>query len=58
MTLSNNISAAHADALLAWWRARLPELGPLPIDSAALFVQPAPGAPFVLWRRMPFGDAP
>jgi hypothetical protein len=42
-------------ALLAWWHARVPKLGPLQVDSAALFVEPEPGAPFVLWARLPFG---
>jgi putative phosphonate metabolism protein len=57
MTLSNRIAAAHADALLAWWRPRLAQLGPLPIDGAALFTQSGPGAPFVLWHRLPFENA-
>jgi hypothetical protein len=29
-------------------------LGPLSVDHAALFVEPAPGEPFVLWQRVPF----
>lgn len=57
MTLSNSIDAGPAAALLAWWRPRLAELGPLPIDGAALFTQPAPGAPFILCHRLPFGNA-
>jgi len=24
------------------------------VDSVALFVEPAPGEPFVLWQRLPF----
>jgi hypothetical protein len=26
----------------------------LSVDQAALFVEPAPGEPFVLWQRLPF----
>ena len=55
MTLSNSLDLAdERDALLAWWRARVPFLGPLPVDGAALFVEPAPGEPFVLWQRLTF----
>jgi len=56
MTLSNSLADAdERAALLAWWRQRTSELGPLAIDQAALFVEPAPGEPFVLWQRLPFG---
>ncbi|SMG57988.1 DUF1045 domain-containing protein [Paraburkholderia susongensis] len=60
MTLSNSLADAGERAtLLAWWRQRTPALGPLMIDHAALFVEPAPGEPFVLWQRLPFcSDAP
>jgi putative phosphonate metabolism protein len=55
MTLSSSLSAAdERDALVAWWRQRIPQFGPLHVDHAALFVEPAPGAPFVLWQRVPF----
>lgn len=55
MTLSNSLADADERAtLVAWWRAQTPSLGPLAIDHAALFVEPAPGAPFVLWQRVPF----
>ncbi|NML30196.1 DUF1045 domain-containing protein [Paraburkholderia antibiotica] len=58
MTLSNGLADADERAtLLAWWRQRAPELGPLAVDRAALFVEPAPGEPFVLWQHLPFGDA-
>jgi putative phosphonate metabolism protein len=59
MTLSNSLAdAAERTTLLAWWRQRTPELGPLAIDQAALFVEPAPGEPFMLWQRLPFrGEA-
>lgn len=55
MTLSSSLADAQERALLvAWWQARTPVLGPLAIDHAALFVEPAPGEPFVLWQRVPF----
>jgi hypothetical protein len=41
--------------MLAWWQTRVPNLGPLRIDSVALFIEPEPGAPFVLRARVPFG---
>lgn len=56
MTLSSSLeSAAERAALAAWWHEPIAALGPLPIDQAALFVEPARGAPFVLWQRLPFG---
>jgi putative phosphonate metabolism protein len=56
MTLSNSLADAGERAtLLAWWRERSPALGPLAVDQAALFVEPAPGEPFVLWQPLPFG---
>lgn len=56
MTLSSSLEAAHERAaLLAWWHTRVEELGPLAVDHAALFVEPAPGAPFLLWQWLPFG---
>lgn len=55
MTLSNSLSSAdERDALVAWWRQRTAAFGPLSVDHVALFVEPAPGAPFVLWQRVPF----
>ncbi|RFU49445.1 DUF1045 domain-containing protein [Paraburkholderia sp. DHOC27] len=55
MTLSSSLDGAEERAaLVAWWQARIAELGALVIDSAALFVEPAPGQPFVLWQRLPF----
>jgi hypothetical protein len=55
MTLSDSLDdPAERGILLDWWRAAAPGLGPLPATGAALFVEPAPGAPFVLWRRLPF----
>ncbi|MGH8780189.1 DUF1045 domain-containing protein [Paraburkholderia sp.] len=58
MTLSNSLDDAHErDTLLAWWRARVPALGALLVNGAALFVEPEPGAPFVLWQRLAFAGA-
>jgi putative phosphonate metabolism protein len=55
MTLSSSLAdAAERAALVAWWQQRIPALGPLNVDHAALFVEPAPGEPFVLWQRVPF----
>ena len=56
MTLSDAIEADERQALIDWWRARLVDLGPLPIDGAALYVEPCPGEPFVLAERLPFGE--
>ncbi|MBN3756726.1 DUF1045 domain-containing protein [Paraburkholderia sp. Tr-20389] len=55
MTLSNSLD--HADdraAIVAWWHREAQRLGPLPIDGAAIFVEPAPGEPFMLWQRLAF----
>jgi hypothetical protein len=58
MTLSNSLDAAdERAALVAWWQQRITQLGPLVVDSAALFVEPAPGQSFVLWQRLPFQNA-
>ena len=57
MTLSDSIDDDEdRAALLAWWHERAPQLGPLEVEGAALFVEPEPGAPFVLWARLPFGS--
>ncbi|AOK28797.1 MULTISPECIES: DUF1045 domain-containing protein [Burkholderia] len=59
MTLSDSLAdPAERDALIDWWRAAAAPLGPLPVDHAALFVEPEPGAPFVLYKRVPFGGQP
>jgi putative phosphonate metabolism protein len=56
MTLSDSIDDDDDRAtLLTWWHAQVSKLGALHLDSAALFVEPEPGAPFVLWARLPFG---
>jgi putative phosphonate metabolism protein len=55
MTLSNSLeSAPDRAAMLAWWDTQIQHLGPLPVDGAAVFVEPAPGAPFMLWQRLAF----
>jgi putative phosphonate metabolism protein len=55
MTLSSSLAdAQERAALVAWWQGQTSALGPLPVDQAALFVEPAPGEPFVLWQRVPF----
>ncbi|MGF6731873.1 putative phosphonate metabolism protein [Paraburkholderia youngii] len=57
MTLSSSLADPDERAtLLAWWRERAPALGPLAVDQAALFVEPAPGEPFLLWQPLPFSD--
>ncbi|HEY2021788.1 DUF1045 domain-containing protein [Paraburkholderia sp.] len=55
MTLSSSLDAAdERAALVAWWQQRITQLGPLVVDNAALFVEPAPGQSFVLWQRLSF----
>lgn len=55
MTLSSSLAdEAERATLVAWWQALTPTLGPLLVEQAALFVEPAPGEPFVLWQRLPF----
>lgn len=55
MTLSSSLDdAGERAALVNAWKARASAIGPLEIDHAALFVEPAPGEPFVLWQRAPF----
>jgi putative phosphonate metabolism protein len=56
MTLSNSLDLGQdRTAMVAWWHAQMQQLGPLPVDGIALFVEPAPGEPFVLWQRHMFG---
>jgi putative phosphonate metabolism protein len=55
MTLSNSLADPNERAVLvAWWQRQTRALGPLSVDHAALFVEPSPGEPFVLWQRVPF----
>jgi putative phosphonate metabolism protein len=56
MTLSNSLEDARdRAAIVQWWHAQTQRLGPLPVDGIALFVEPAPSEPFVLWQRIAFG---
>jgi len=58
MTLSDSLDDARERELLAAaWNARMQPPGALPVDGAALYVEPEPGAPFALWRRLPFAGA-
>ncbi|WGS53894.1 DUF1045 domain-containing protein [Paraburkholderia sp. D15] len=55
MTLSSSLAdEQERSTLVAWWQGCAGILGPLQIDQAALFVEPAPGEPFVLWERVRF----
>jgi len=55
MTLSNSLDfAADRAAMVDWWHGEVQRLGPLPVDGVALFVEPAPGEPFMLWQRLAF----
>ncbi|SAK94861.1 hypothetical protein AWB79_07163 [Caballeronia hypogeia] len=58
MTLSDSLDDGNARAsIVSDWTQRIEELGPLPMHGAALFIEPEPGAPFMLWRRLPFNNA-
>ncbi|WP_321895174.1 DUF1045 domain-containing protein [Paraburkholderia heleia] len=58
MTLSDSLTDAQTCAqLVAAWNTRMQGANPLPVEGAALFVEPVPGAPFALWRRLPFAGA-
>ena len=55
MTLSDSLNDAPARAqLVEAWNTRMRGAGPLPVEGAALFAEPEPGAPFALWRRLLF----
>ncbi|MEM5341982.1 DUF1045 domain-containing protein [Paraburkholderia azotifigens] len=55
MTLSNSLDqAGDRDAIVERWHREAQRLGPLAIDGAAIFVEPAPGEPFMLWQRLAF----
>ncbi|PLZ04184.1 phosphonate metabolism protein [Burkholderia sp. WAC0059] len=57
MTLSGPLDDARERDLLRdeWATRRQPE-GALPVESVALFVEPARGEPFVLWKRVTLGE--
>lgn len=55
MTLSNSLdNAEDRAAMVAWWQREAASLGPLRVDGASIFVEPAPGEPFMLWQRLAF----
>ncbi|HWT39011.1 MAG TPA: DUF1045 domain-containing protein [Paraburkholderia sp.] len=55
MTLSNSLDqAADRAAIVERWHREAQRLGPLAVDGAAIFVEPAPGEPFMLWQRLAF----
>jgi putative phosphonate metabolism protein len=60
MTLSDSLDEVRErHALVAAWNAQMAHAGALPVDGVALFVEPQPGTPFVLWRRVAFaGEEP
>jgi putative phosphonate metabolism protein len=55
MTLSNSLdNADDRAAIVARWHREVQRLGTLSVDGAAIFVEPAPGEPFMLWQRLAF----
>lgn len=57
MTLSNSLDfSADRAAIVDWWQEEVERRAPLAIDGAALFVEPAPGDPFMLWQRLAFAN--
>ena len=57
MTLSDALNDAQTCAqLVDAWNTQMRDARALPVEGAALFVEPEPGAPFVLWRRLPFAE--
>lgn len=58
MTLSDSLDDPALGAhLVNAWNAKMRAAGALPVCGAAIFVEPEPGAPFVLWQRVPFAKA-
>ncbi|MDR5739939.1 MULTISPECIES: DUF1045 domain-containing protein [unclassified Caballeronia] len=58
MTLSDSLDDTNARASIeSHWAQRIGQLGPLPVRGAALFIEREPGAPFMLWQRVPFKTA-
>lgn len=56
MTLSDSLDDGfERDVLVRAWNRQMGPHGLLPVDGAALYVEPAPGEPFVLWERVTFG---
>ncbi|VXC77539.1 hypothetical protein BURKHO8Y_320015 [Burkholderia sp. 8Y] len=55
MALSDSLDEAQARAfIMSDWSGRTEKLGPMPVQGAALFIEAEPGAPFMLWQRLPF----
>ncbi|MDR3097923.1 MAG: DUF1045 domain-containing protein [Paraburkholderia sp.] len=55
MTLSDSLDDAALRASLAHaWNAGMRDAGALPVEGVALYVEPRPGEPFSLWRRVDF----
>ncbi|VVD98534.1 hypothetical protein PCA20602_02019 [Pandoraea capi] len=57
VTLSDRVDAADANVITDWWQPRVDALGPMRVDSLAIFVQPTPGEPFHGFERFAFGKA-
>lgn len=56
MTLSGSLEdAGLRDTIARHWTDRMTALGPMPFSEVSLFVEPEPGAPFVLRKRLPLG---
>lgn len=55
LTLSDKVAPEDATAITEWWQPRVQALGPLPVDSFALFVQATPESPFRLVERFALG---
>ncbi|MBB3260296.1 putative phosphonate metabolism protein [Paraburkholderia bannensis] len=57
MTLSDSLDDAPARAALTQaWNAQMHDAGALPVHGVAIYVEPQPGAPFVLWQRVDFAQ--
>ncbi|WP_322045996.1 DUF1045 domain-containing protein [Paraburkholderia sp. J67] len=57
MTLSDSLDDAPTRAALTHaWNTQMRDAGPLPVNGAAIYVEPQPGAPFVLWQRVAFAE--
>ncbi|MCG5074282.1 DUF1045 domain-containing protein [Paraburkholderia tagetis] len=55
MTLSDSLDDDAVRAALAFaWNAQMRDAGALPVEGVALYVEPLPGEPFALWRRVDF----
>ena len=59
MTLSDSLDdEALRTALAHAWNAQMRDAGALPVEGVALYVEPQPGEPFALWRRVDFPADP